>query len=315
MRNVSFAREEAHSRYILENLQDIVWEADSNLVFTYVNPAVKDITGYTVEEILGRNIFIFLTKEFKEHIFSQWQQNVAKRINDHYKDVQLYDMEFVCKDGHIICLEVSVKPIFKDDIFQGYLGIARDVTAKRRIEQDLRKYLEELQIKNNILDEWAMLDMLTGTYNRRKFDSYAHISVENAQRYGIPFSVMMFDIDNFKQINDSLGHKKGDLILREIATRIQNSLRDADKLFRWGGDEFIVLLPGATGKDAAKAAERLRKAVASHDFQLEDLKVTISIGVGEFCLGETLEQLITRVDNALLLAKSNGKNCVELSYH
>ncbi len=201
MRNASF--EDAHARYILENIQDIVWEANPNLVFTYVNPQVEVITGYQVEEVLGRDIFTFPTKESRKQIFDQWRQNMTKRINGSYKDAHIYDMEFVCKAGKTIWFEVSAKPMFRDDTFQGYIGVSRDVTARKRAELDLLKCVEELRYKNNILDEWAMLNMLTGTYNRRKSDSYARMAVEAAEQYQKPFSVLMFDVDNFKQINDS----------------------------------------------------------------------------------------------------------------
>jgi diguanylate cyclase (GGDEF)-like protein len=122
----------------------------------------------------------------------------------------------------------------------------------------------------------------------------------------------MFDIDNFKQINDLYGHNKGDQILLEISTIVKHILNDSDKLFRWGVDEFIILLPGKNSKDAYKFAEKVRESIESSDFEIQNIKATVSLGVDEYKIGDSIDQFVSHVDNALLKAKSNGRNRAEL---
>lgn len=154
--------------------------------------------------------------------------------------------------------------------------------------------------------------MLTGAYNRRKLEYFVGLEIEKKEKYGSPFSIIMFDIDNFKGNNDHNGHKKGDRILQDITALIKYTLRVTDKLFRWGGDEFIILLPELTIENALKVADRVRETIQSFDFDIGNKKVTVSLGVGDYTLNENPDQFITRVDNALLKAKLNGKNKVEL---
>ena len=300
-------------KYVIENIKDIIWEMGIDLVFTFVSPTVKETTGYEVDELVGRSILDFLSIESKEHVADQIKQNMQKRINGDLTKIILYDVQFVCKEGNILRLEVSVKPVFSEKSFIGYIGTSRDISEKKAYENELRKYIEELKYANVKLEELATLDMLTGAYNRRKFEYYVILSVDKKEKYGSPFSIIMFDVDHFKQVNDLYGHKKGDQILQEISTIVKYSLRDTDKLFRWGGEEFIILLPETALKNAYKVAEKVRKSIESNDFKMPDNKVTVSLGVGDYKIGESIDQFVSSVDNALLKAKSNGRNKVEFS--
>lgn len=116
----------------------------------------------------------------------------------------------------------------------------------------------------------------------------------------------------FKLINDICGHNWGDRILQEVSKIVRASIREEDKLFRWGGDEFIILIPGKASEDAYKVAERVRKSIEENNFGMQHDKITISTGVGEYKTGESIEQLVSRVDDALMAAKSGGRNKVIL---
>lgn len=305
--------EYARYKYVIENIKDIIWEMDTNFIFTFVSPTAKETTGYEIDELVGRCMLDFLTNESKEQVLDRWRQNVNSRINDDLKKIILYDVQFVCKEGKVIWFEVSVKPVIKGKTIIGYIGATRDISEKKEYENELRKYIEELKYTNRKLDELATLDMLTGAYNRRKFEYYVKLSIDKKEKYISPFSIIMFDIDHFKKINDSYGHKMGDQILQEISTIVKCTLREADKLFRWGGDEFIILLPETTLKNAYKVAEKVRKSIESTDFEIKNSKVTVSLGAGEHIIGESIDQFVSRVDNALLKAKSNGRNKAEFS--
>lgn len=307
-------------KFLIENIKDVIWELDINLVFTFVSPTIKDMTGYRVDEIVGRCISDFLTEESKARLQKQWNNTLHKRIDSSSINAILFDAQMFCKNGEIIWCEVCIKPNFRDKEFRGYIGTTRDVSEKKNHENELKKYLEELEEKNKQLEDknkkledLATLDMLTGTYNRRKFEHFVGLEIEKKEKYDSAFSIIMFDIDNFKGINDHYGHEVGDRVLQNITALIEHTLRLTDKLFRWGGDEFIILLPELDLKNALTVAEKVRSTIQSYDFDIENNEVTVSLGVGNYILNENMDQFITRVDNALLKAKHNGRNRVKFA--
>ncbi len=177
--------------------------------------------------------------------------------------------------------------------------------ALREAERKLRESLEREQVL-------ARTDGLTGLSNRRHFLELAEHEFAVAQRYGQPLSVVLFDIDGFKHVNDTLGHLAGDDILKDVARRASEQLRSADVLARYGGEEFIVLVPESTAQSAAVVAERIRKGIAERSIHTAagTAAVTISAGVGEIqSKSDTLADLIRRADQALYDAKGKGRNC------
>ncbi|MEP0806450.1 MAG: diguanylate cyclase [Chloroflexota bacterium] len=163
----------------------------------------------------------------------------------------------------------------------------------------------------------AITDGLTGLYNRRHFMEIARRKFERARRYKRSLSAMIFDVDHFKQVNDTYGHAAGDEVLRVIARLCRKELREADPLGRYGGEEFAGLFVEINAETATKVAERLRKAVENLKIPLDgkDLKVTISIGIAEQNQNTPdLESLLARADQAMYIAKHRGRNCVAVSF-
>jgi diguanylate cyclase (GGDEF)-like protein len=156
----------------------------------------------------------------------------------------------------------------------------------------------------------ATTDSLTGVSNRSKLTDYIHAEHARFRRYKVPMSLIMFDIDHFKTINDTLGHAVGDQVLSALATVVLHSMRDTDMLGRWGGEEFMVLAPLTTLKDAREFSERLRETIAASPMPGVP-QLTCSFGVAEIRNGESLDSLFNRVDAALYRAKNNGRNRVE----
>ncbi len=156
----------------------------------------------------------------------------------------------------------------------------------------------------------ADTDSLTGFYNRRKIEEILAKEIERSRRYGNPLSVLFIDVDNFKELNDTYGHKSGDEVLRRIAEIIKSELRRTDYVGRFGGEEFMVILPETDSQSAFRVAERIRKRVEREDFKTG--KVTVSVGVTELKEGDDLNTLFNRVDRAMYLAKERGKNRSEL---
>jgi len=168
----------------------------------------------------------------------------------------------------------------------------------------------ELELERRELLDLANLDPLTRAINRRKLAEVLADEAARADRYGAPLSVVLLDIDHFKAINDTHGHEAGDTVLVELAGRLRATLRQVDRLARFGGEEFVVVAPGVGLEATAELAERLRQAVADKDFATAG-RVTASFGVAERAPGEDPERALGRADKALYRAKNSGRNRVE----
>ena len=176
----------------------------------------------------------------------------------------------------------------------------------------ISKMNEELLTKANKLEEKASFDFLTKLYNRSKFNSFLDYEISKANRYKEQYlSVLLVDIDYFKNVNDTYGHLVGDNILQEVSKILTICSRDTDIVARWGGEEFILMLPQTNIEQAYLVAQKLRATVEKHKFD-EVKHITCSIGVAQFHKNETKETLFKRVDDALYKAKKAGRNRVEL---
>lgn len=162
------------------------------------------------------------------------------------------------------------------------------------------------------LERMASRDVLTDCLNRQAFEIVFRRLLRDAGRHQRPLSAILFDVDWFKQVNDSHGHLAGDAVLHQLVACVRPLLRDSDVVARWGGEEFMVLLEGCRQPEALRIAEQLRAAIAAHDFGLADARtITVSFGVAEYQIGETETRFFARVDAALYRAKAAGRNRVE----
>ncbi len=160
-----------------------------------------------------------------------------------------------------------------------------------------------------------MIDALTGVNNRRSLETHLKEEVERHKRYGHPLSLIMFDIDHFKAVNDRYGHQCGDYVLQKIAEVIRSAIRTEDVLARYGGEEFCCLLPETSVSAAQILAERFRTKIAGHvfEFQKENIRVTISLGVSSMnAATPSAETLLKKADDGLYVAKNKGRNQTEV---
>lgn len=171
-----------------------------------------------------------------------------------------------------------------------------DITQRKRAEEEIHLL--------------ATTDSLTGIANRREFSAILAREVERAKRYATPVSLAMYDLDFFKRVNDGFGHDVGDYVLQAVTGLVQENIRATDFVARWGGEEFMVLMPQSDMQAAQTVAEKLRLAIAGHGFDKVG-KLTASFGVAEFETQDDLNLLLKRVDDALYLAKEKGRNRVE----
>ena len=198
----------------------------------------------------------------------------------------------------------------------------KELQARLRVGKRVLDLESRLKKARDKMRELAMHDELTGLSNRRAFYEHAQFVLEHAVREGMPLSILMIDIDHFKSVNDRYGHLIGDQVLKSVADAIENKLRSYDRAGRWGGEEFIVILPTTKVDDAAKIADRLRQAVSSMTFScLEDqidnepLHIEISVGVAGVKKGErvSLDSLVNLADEMLFQSKREGRNRISVT--
>ena len=198
-------------------------------------------------------------------------------------------------------------------------------TRRRRFAEQEMEQLENLMgqlifpLRNAVWYQRALqaakIDALTGSHNRAAMNEMLDREIDLAHRHKSALSIIMFDLDHFKNINDNYGHITGDDVLRECVECSNQALRSTDTLFRYGGEEFVVLLPGVNAEGAELAAERLRSTIEKHVFNSNNgsVPVTISVGTTSLTLKDTAKTLIERADKALYSAKCSGRNCVSSS--
>ena len=244
---------------------------------TRASSALLESTGWSAESIAGRSL---------EELGLGQLDELANSDNNELSERPMHR-----PDGEVLWVRV-----------RHARGLEEEVSPERHlVMQDI-----SLQKKIQVLSE---RDALTGAYNRMKFDQLLQAALSAHQRYAQPFSIVLCDIDHFKRINDQHGHLTGDAVLKQFASLLQAKTRATDELARWGGEEFVVLLPMAKLQEATRAAEKLRRAIAAEHWP-GITEISASFGVAAHTLPESADALLDRTDAALYKAKANGRNRV-----
>ncbi len=296
---------ERQFRFIAEQAGDVIWTLDlATGCFTFVSPSVLQLRGFTPEEMMERPASEFLSPESVTLLRGELLRAAAAWRAGRQAAPRVFEVDQLHKDGHTIPTEVVATVHGSDGTPRSILGISRDITARRQAEAALREEVRALAQR-------ATTDPLTGAWNRRQLEDAVAGEMRRSSRYGHPMTLLLLDIDHFKQVNDTHGHPEGDRVLRTVADLVRACIRLSDSLTRWGGEEFIVLMPNTGLASASILAERIREAIAGHSF--EDIgPVSISLGVAEYLAGSPLEAWVARADQALYRAKSLGRNRVEV---
>jgi diguanylate cyclase (GGDEF)-like protein/PAS domain S-box-containing protein len=280
---------------------------DNPLIF--VNPAFERMTGYSSEKIMNLNC-----RYLQNNDRDQGELKIVKRaiIEGQYCLVIVRNYR---KDGTMFWNELSISPIYDaNGVVTNFIGIQKDVSARVIIQQQLRdENLSLAEIRIN-LEQLAIKDGLTGIYNRRFFDIQLEIQWGIARRNSEPLTIIMIDVDHFKQFNDIHGHNAGDIALRRVAESLNKSfLRSSDFVARYGGEEFVVLSVGMTQDQAALFAatlcERVRSLEIPHPVSSTGY-LTVSIGVSTHACDtcDHSSALLGLADKALYAAKQRGRN-------
>lgn len=256
----------------------------------YVNEAFTKLSGYSREELIGSKPSMLKSKVKDETFYRKmWDTILSGKM---YHDV-IVDKS---KSGEEFYIEFNIAPIFgKENKIEYFICTGSDVSNRIKVE--------------NRLKQLATIDSLTKVYNRYKINEIIEHQIASSKRYGEIFSLLMFDIDYFKRINDTYGHYVGDLVLKKLSELIVSNIREVDNFGRWGGEEFMLLLHKANQAEAMYIGEKIRRIVEK--FSVDNLyKITISVGVCTFAKNDTKKMLLERVDKALYLSKENGRNKV-----
>jgi diguanylate cyclase (GGDEF)-like protein/PAS domain S-box-containing protein len=281
---------------VTDELQDLVSLCPDPIIgvdragtIVLFNVAAERLLGYGSGEVLGRLPITLVyagaaqAREIKKRLYA----SPDRQIEGH-------EAQLVSKDGRVIDIRLSAKLLLRDGQEVGSIGFFHDLTGRKELEAKL-KHL-------------SITDSLTGLYNQRHFHAVLEAELERAKRYGRPLSLVCIDLDDFKQVNDRLGHLVGDDALRFTGRTVHRHLRKTDMAFRYGGDEFMLLLPETSAAEAEAIAGRLKEAFDRRWAEEWMSKprcplVSVSKGVVEFDQHESAEGLVHRADELMYQAK------------
>jgi diguanylate cyclase (GGDEF)-like protein/PAS domain S-box-containing protein len=297
---------------VINTIPDPVFVKNKEHRGIILNQAYCQLTGYPLEILMEKSDYDIFPKHEADAFWSQnelvFQTGQAQENEEELTDA--------FGTTHLIATKKSLHKDAAGNVF--LVGIIRDITERKRAEQELRQTAAELtranielKLSGDRLRYLAYHDALTGLGNRKYFHESLSQSLERARSNNQLVALMFLDLDGFKQVNDTLGHDTGDQLLKVVAQRLTNGLRNSDIVSRLGGDEFTVILPGIPQAEyAARVAEKILQAL-SQVFVLEgqNVFVTVSIGISIYPLdGEVEETLIKRADTAMYSAKQQGRN-------
>lgn len=297
--NIKLEESEELYRSILTAMSEgIVIQDRSGQIIT-ANESAEKILGLTIDQMAGRTSIDPRWKAIHEDgsVFpgSEHPAMVTMRTG---RPLQNVIMGVHKATGELSWISINSQPIFGHEGNDPAMVVTTfvDITERRMWEEELKRI--------------SVTDHLTQVFNRVKLTETLREEMKRAERYQIPLSLIMFDIDHFKNINDGYGHDAGDYVLVEIVRLVQQMVRDTDVMARWGGEEFMLVLPSTESEDAFCLAERIRKRIEENAFETVG-NVTASFGITEYVPSDSEDELMKRLDDALYKAKRSGRNRVE----
>jgi len=279
-------------KLLLDEIGTYVYMKNLKREYVYVNELTRNLFQKDLEYIIGYDDSHF----FELDALSDIMKN-DNRVLDLGETVIDEEFNIIKSNKEIKVYQSVKKPIYNnDDTIIGLFGVSTDVT--------------EMYLLKEKLELLTFIDDLTKLYNRKSYNENLEKLLFQYKRYNTPFSIIMYDIDDFKQINDTYGHSVGDDVLVEMSKLIKLHIRESDYIFRIGGEEFIILLTETQIDKAKLVSEKIRNSVENNLNTIENEKITISIGLTEVKENDTEDSIFKRVDSLMYESKNNGKNRV-----
>ncbi|MEO0185798.1 MAG: sensor domain-containing diguanylate cyclase [candidate division WOR-3 bacterium] len=295
-------------KVLLANLTQGVYFVDSSNKIMYWNAKAEEITGYKAEQVLGKscsdNILVHINEEGKICCGDPQYCPVAK-VSNTGKPYE-GDLYIKHRDGYRVLVHIKTIPVFDDN--QNMIGAAEIFSDDSEID--------DLNLKIQELEKLALLDSLTKIANRRYIEIQLHSRLNEFKRFGWPFGILFIDIDNFKKVNDNFGHDVGDKVLRMVSNVLMKNSRSFDLVGRYGGEEFIVIIPNVIDTQLYTIAHKFKNLVALSNVRVNSdiINVTVSIGATLVREKDTLKSIIKRADKLMYQSKQNGRNRVTTDF-
>ncbi|QYJ85298.1 sensor domain-containing diguanylate cyclase [Shewanella mesophila] len=319
---------------ILDLIAEGTWDWNANTGIVIRSPGWYRMLGYD-EKSLQENVFTWeniIHPDDYNRVMTHFEQYINGESNQ-------YRIEYRCKksdDTYLWILDHAKIQTYKaDGTVARMIGVHQNIHDEKLAAQEADKLKEmaqkgtmslenlikinanELKLKNQQLEDkikqvalLSNIDPLTSIANRRSFEVELTKEILRSKRYNHPLSLAIFDIDLFKNINDTYGHNKGDLILQKLCRLVSKNIREQDCFARWGGEEFVIIFPEITLENALEVTEKLRSTISQYEFE-PNLYISCSFGVTECNSTDSIEAVFQRIDNSLYQAKRNGRNRIE----
>ncbi|MDD1620980.1 MAG: sensor domain-containing diguanylate cyclase [Methylococcaceae bacterium] len=292
---------------LLESTRAIPWKIDwKTMKFTYIGPQIEHLLGWAPSSWVSVEDWAARMHPDDREAVVNFCVSQSKAGTDHEADYRAQT-----KDGDYVWIRDVVHVVRKDGEVEALIGFMFDISERKKTEEKLLRLQKELE-------ELSFQDGLTGIANRRMFDSIINIEWDNARRNHQPLSLILLDIDYFKQYNDHYGHIEGDDCLKRVAEILDSAAtRARDFVGRYGGEEFVLVLPETDAHSAEKVADRCRRLILEqqipHEKSQIDQVLTVSLGVGTIIPSHTDEprEFVEKVDKLLYKAKQKGRNRAE----
>ena len=303
-------------RILLDESSDPIFMFDPEGQYLYVNKAFADGVNRKLEEIIHKKIWDVFPKDEADKRFA-----TVKWVFEN-GETRVIEVRVPRTDGDRYYITTAKPVLNTDGTVASVICISKEITERKRMEEELRQaneqlsaHLVEIETLHETLREQAIRDPLTGLYNLRFLTESLKREIAQATRDKTSVSVVLLDIDHFKAFNDTYGHKAGDEVLQALGNLLNTQTRAGDIACRYGGEEFMVIMPSAHPAEACKRAEQWRKLFESEQIvsKGDTLSATLSAGVATFPdHGSTDDDIWRAADHALYSAKSAGRNCVIL---
>lgn len=285
-------RSEERFRRIVHSAEEGIWEIDALSCTSFVNPKMSAMLGYAIEDMLGKPLVAFMDEEGKSIL----ERNIARRQAG---IAERHEFKFVRQDGHPVWTTMATNPIFDAaGHYMGALALVTDIT--------------ETRASTELIWQQANFDALTGLPNRHMFMDRLKLETRKADRNATFLALLFIDLDHFKEVNDRLGHAKGDMVLVEATRRIASCVRTTDTLARLGGDEFTVILTDVTVPPHVHTLCDKILTALNAPFRLKTAEVSISGSIGITLYPQdagTTDELVRHADAAMYAAKNAGRSC------